>query len=472
MANSTSPAPTSLAAQDEILKAQREDIEALRAQLAELKAQQGDIAALKAQIAELKAAQAASPGVSGNVKTELPVVKDPKAGDGNPGTSSGGASGSGASAPAPAKKWYDSINLRGYTQVRYNRLFETNPDLRNEQGDRSIGGNNSFFLRRIRLIFSGQLNSRVSFYLQPDFASSASSNSLNFGQLRDAYFDVGLDSKNEFRVRLGQSKIPFGFENLQSSQNRLALDRSDGINSAFSNERDLGAFLMWAPDKIRKRFASLVNDGLKGSGDYGVLAFGAFNGQIANRPELNNNRHLVARASYPFEVGRQIIEPHLQAYSGNFVIPTDQISSGVKFASGRSYQDRRAGVGFTMYPRPFGIQAEYNWGRGPEFNPLTDSIESQRLKGGYVLLSYQKKLGKHTLIPFTRYHYYDGGKKHELDARSYRVSEYEIGLEWQPSKQFELTAMYTIAGRRYEDFVRQNNFQRGRLLRLQAQVNY
>ena len=96
-------------------------------------------------------------------------------------------------------------------------------------------------LRRLRravtIIFSGQISKQVYFYVQPDFASSVSSTSLNFTQLRDAYMDIGIDKENEFRIRLGQSKIPFGFANLQSSQNRLPLDRDDALNSAFSNER-------------------------------------------------------------------------------------------------------------------------------------------------------------------------------------------------------------------------------------------
>ena len=126
--------------------------------------------------------------------------------------------------------------------MRYNRLLETNPKLKCEQCDRSWGENGGLFLRRVRIILFGQISERVYFYIQPDFASSASTNSLHFGQLRDAYFDIGLERRNEFRVRLGQSKVPFGFENMQSSQNRLPLDRADGLNSALSNERDLGAF--------------------------------------------------------------------------------------------------------------------------------------------------------------------------------------------------------------------------------------
>ena len=82
------------------------------------------------------------------------------------------------------------------------------------------------------------------------------------------------------------------------------------------------------------------------------------------------------------------------------------------------------------------------------------------------------KKKEQVFIPFIRGQYYNGGKKHELDARSYRVREMEIGIEWQPVKQFELVAMYTISSRRYEDFALQNNLQRGNSLRLQAQINF
>ena len=71
-----------------------------------------------------------------------------------------------------------------------------------------------------------------------------------------------------------------------------------------------------------------------------------------------------------------------------------------------------------------------------------------------------------------RAQYYDGGKKHELDARSYTVNEMEYGIEWQPFKNFELVAMYTFSERRFEDKKSKSNTQKGSLLRLQAQLNF
>jgi hypothetical protein len=369
------------------------------------------------------------------------------------------------------KGWYEKINLRGYGQVRYNRLFETNADLKCEQCDRSWGENGGFFFRRLRLIFFGQIHENVFMYVQPDFASSASANGLHFAQIRDAYFDLSLDKKKEFRFRIGQSKVPFGFENMQSSQNRLPLDRNDGLNSAVSNERDIGVFFYWAPSKIRKRFSYLVSSGLKGSGDYGVIGFGAYNGQTANRNEANNHPHIVGRLTYPFELkNKQIIEPSVQGYYGRSVVTS--VSAGVAGTDRYEYWDNRAAATFVIYPQPFGLQAEYNIGTGPEYNPATNSIEQKKLEGGYATASYFLRIKDQILIPFSRYHYYNGGKKHELDARSYTVNEFEIGAEWQPIPNFELVLMYTISSRRFEDSRTPINTQSGRLLRIQAQFNF
>jgi uncharacterized protein YegP (UPF0339 family) len=372
----------------------------------------------------------------------------------------------------PVKKWYETFGIRGYVQFRYNRLFETNPKLKCDQCDKSWGENGGFFLRRVRIIFSGNISDNVFFYIQPDFGSAATATGLNFGQLRDAYFDISFDKDKEFRVRLGQSKVPFGFENLQSSQNRIPLDRNDGLNSAVANERDLGAFFMWAPKEKRALFARLVNSGLKGSGDYGVVALGVFNGQTANRPELNNSPHVVGRFTWPFELENgQIIEASVQGYTGKYIL--SDTTKGVKQINPQAeYYDHRVAASFILYPQPFGIQAEYNIGKGPQFDPATNSTDNKNLSGGYILASYIFKPGKHILIPFSRYHYYSGGKKHELDARRYEVSELELGLEWQVNKSLEFVSMYTISHRIFEDGKLKENDQRGRLLRLQAQLNF
>jgi len=374
--------------------------------------------------------------------------------------------------PAEEKKWFEKITVRGYIQARYNGLFETNENLGCEQCDKAWGADKGISLKRARINFLGQVYKNVYFKLEVDFASSVSNTSQNYAQVRDAYFDVAFDKDNEYWVRIGQTKIPYGFEILQSSQNRITLDRSDAINSAFLTERDMGVFFYWAPKRIRQLYRDINSQNYKGSGDFGVVGIGIFNGQTANRQEMNKSQHVVARASYPFAIGSQLIEPGIQAYTGKYVMFDTQLSQGVGTSADKNYTDQRVGASFVLYPKPFGIQAEYNIGRGPEFDKNTQSITVKSLHGGYATLNYRLPYKTMFFFPFARYQYYKGGKKFETDARSYNVNQVDFGLEWQLNKNFEVTAEYTISNRTYEDFVLQDNHQQGNLLRLQAQVNF
>jgi len=376
-------------------------------------------------------------------------------------------------ATAVPNKWYEKLSLRGYAQLRYNRLMETNPDLRCEQCDKAIGKNQGIAFRRARLILSGDVHERFFVYIQFDYSADATSTTKHFLQVRDAYFDYAFDAKKEFRLRFGQSKVPYGFENMQSSSNRMVFDRADALNSAVPNERDMGAFLYYAPKKIRARFKYLFDSGLKGSGDYGVAAFGLYNGQTTNKPELNDNLHVVARLSYPLQVGKkQIVEPGIQAYSGQFTLAKDQLSTGVKAVSDLTYLDRRMAGSVVLYPQPFGIMAEYNVGQSPTFDAVSDSIQVQNLRGGYITFSYRHALRNGgALLPFVRFQNYSGAKKHEADARYYNVRETEVGVEWQVFKNLELTLAYALSHRQYSDFKTEYD-ESGRFLRIQLQANY
>ena len=95
------------------------------------------------------------------------------------------------------------------------------------------------------MVLQGDINDHVALYFQSDFAASVSNQSVGERRegavsLRDMYADVFPTGDKSFRIRLGQSKVPYGWENMQSSGNRVPLDRSDGINSAVPSERDLG----------------------------------------------------------------------------------------------------------------------------------------------------------------------------------------------------------------------------------------
>ncbi len=394
-------------------------------------------------------------------------------------------------APAPAAEpekkehFFDHINVRGYTQFRYNQLAATNGKLVNVQGDKSMGEHGGIFIRRARIILSGDIHPYVSMYLQPDFASAAG-DGLNYAQMRDWYFDLFADKDRTLRFRIGQSKIPFGYENLQSSQNRLTMDRSDAINSAAANERDLGAFVYYAPKEIRRRFKALVDDGLKGSGDYGMLAVGAYNGQTANRLELNDNLHVVARVAYPFLFGEQYFEVWGGGYYGIYTVSADDnvvVDPSDTMGGDNDMRDTRADAGFSLYPQPVGLQVEYNIGVGPELTNTSTTVDAEGnsvfagtireefLQGGSALVSVRLQtdsLG--TFFPYVRGMIYEGGKKQETNAPKYSVQEIESGVEWQIIKPLELTAAYTRAERTYSKPPYQQ--EKGGLVRIQVQVNY
>ena len=367
---------------------------------------------------------------------------------------------------ALASKWYEKLNIRGYAQLRYNRLFESNKDLKCPQCDKSIGEKNGFFLRRARIILFGEVSDRVFVYVQPDYASADDAgNQLNYFQMRDAYFDYALTLDKSWRIRSGISKVPFGFQNLQSSSNRPALDRDDALNSALPNERDTGVYLMWSPEEVRTRFKELTSNNLKGSGDYGMFTFGTYNGQTLNRPEKNNDLHRIARFTYPFKLaGGQFIEASVQAYEGKF-----QMINGS--AVGKDFHEQRAAASLVVYPQPLGIQAEYNIGRGPEYDSGSNKVTNQDLRGGYIMPYYQFYYGNNRFFPYVRYQKYDGGKKLE-SASLYEVEEIELGTEWQPNPALELTVAFANSDRLTQSAANNKKHEIGHLLRLQAQFNY
>ena len=393
---------------------------------------------------------------------------------------------------AAAKKEKDStvhsagkMAIRGYLQVRNTALLggENSNKGINLWSDRSVGNvysmadkDKNFIIRRARVIISGSAGDRLDYYIQPDFASSASTTN-NVAQLRDYYGDFNLTKDKVHRIRVGQSKVPYGFENLQSSQNRLALDRADAFNSAVRDERDLGAFYYYTPDNVQKLFKEIQDGGLKHTGNYGMFALGAYNGQGANQQDQNSNYHTVARFTYPWKTeSGQIYEAGIQGYTGKYVrsasayarVPgqTAKATAPTVNASGSAdgFKDERVGISFMMYPMPFGLQGEWNWGKTPGLDvnggttTISDAgkigngvkageIQQKNLNGGYIQTMYKidhVKIGDTdgTVIPFVRWQYFDGYSKAEANAPQNKINDWEVGAEWQIAPEVEFVAYY------------------------------
>lgn len=346
-------------------------------------------------------------------------------------------------------RWYERLKIDGYTQFRFTSLMNDEASLLNVPADRSVSSDESMIIRRGRFKLSGDLSEHLYLYSQLDYAASVFGSGGSFGlQARDLYGDISLDPDHEYRFRLGLSKVPYGWVNLQSSQNRAAMERPDALNSAVEGERDQGAYFMYTPLEVRKRFKELVKSGLKGSGDYGMLTLGAFGGQGLNRSDRNDKVHALARITYPWQFANgQILETSFGGYSGQFVVDTKEITVGdetfTPSAAANGLTDERLALTAILYPQPFGIEAEWTIGRGPQLSGDYRSVGVENLHGGYVQANYRLKTDRGELFPFVRWNYYDGARKFASNAPQNSVNEIDVGLEWSPWPEVEIALMYT-----------------------------
>ena len=447
---------------------------------------QRQIDELKAMIGALQASQPAPAPAPANAspvpaiaQTAPPALPSPAAG--NPAAQPPIQV---AAAPAAKPKaWYEKLRLRGYTQMRVNQIISGDADapagvsrLRSIH-DSGLNGDSNFTFRRMRLVLQGDLNDHVSLYFQPDFAAAVSNQSVgerreNSVSLRDMYADVFPFDDKAFRIRLGQSKVPYGWENMQSSSNRLALDRTDAINTAAAGERDMGIVAYYTPPKVQAIWDRLSADGQKLFGNYGAFGVGVFNGQGLNRSETDNDLMTVALATWPFELDGLGLNGQVFEVGGSVMRNTirPEIRTGGVSATG--FKDNRVNVHAILYPQPFGIQAEWNWGTGPEFVPATGRIEERPLNGGYV--QAMAKIDNSPIgpfYPFARWQYYRGGFKAAINAPRLETEELELGFEFQLDPAFEITTTYGWASRKEADERRFGQAE-GQVLRIQAQWNY
>jgi len=393
-----------------------------------------------------------------------------------------------ANVPKPVSSrtpWYERMKLRGYTQLRYNAVLDAEdaagPDgsrLRSVH-DSSINEDGGFLLRRVRMVLQGDITDRLQLYFQHDFGTAVNNQSSterreNFGQLRDVYVDWFLDPERRLRLRFGQSKVPFGWENLQSSSNRLPLDRSDAINSGVPGERDIGINAYYTPAPVQAIWDRLTKNKQKLFGNYGAFGVALYNGQGTNRTERNTGRMKVAMATWPFALDGlgplfrgQVLEVGGSAMFNRYRV--ELRSGGV---SAEDYRDDRVGVHAILYPQPFGIQTEWMTGWGPQYDGALRSIRSDRLGGGYVQL--MGDLGRTPIgraIPYVRWQHYRGGWKANVDAPRLETDEWELGSEIQLVEALELTIAYARMERREADS-RRIGRATGDLIRTQIQFTY
>ncbi|HUG94008.1 MAG TPA: porin, partial [Planctomycetaceae bacterium] len=271
------------------------------------------------------------------------------------------------------------------------------------------------------------------------------------------------------------------------------LDRNDAFNSATRNERDLGVFFYWTPEWAQDLFGDIMDQGLKGSGNYGLFGIGAYVGQGGSFQEQNDTLHVAARFTYPFVLDNgQIIEAGVQGYTGEYVVlgsairplglgAADITPDGTLQRGDRDgHLDQRVGWTFIYYPQPVGFQAEWTIGRGPALNEEQTALERRSIYGGYATVMYKLDDCCGTWIPFVRWQHMRGGYKSARNAPYSEIDELELGVEWQIRPQIELVMIYTFTDRTNLDAISSSSpvseesygqFE-GQLLRFQFQFEY
>jgi phosphate-selective porin OprO and OprP len=222
--------------------------------------------------------------------------------------------------------------------------------------DTGITNNDTFLIRRARLIFEGAFGKIFSFQLVPEFGGGAAGVS-NAPVIYDANVGVALDPA--FQLKFGKFKSPIGQEMLQND-----------------------AFLLFAERSLATNLVPFRDVGVQASGDVfdGRLnyAVGVFNGAAdatyANNVDLDNNKDFVARViARPFRndpdsplsgLGFGIAGSH--GLNNRSATLTSGYKSDAQetFFSYRSTvlqngESWRVAPQLNFYSGPFGLQGEY-----------------------------------------------------------------------------------------------------------------
>ncbi|MCX7597490.1 MAG: OprO/OprP family phosphate-selective porin [Armatimonadetes bacterium] len=316
-------------------------------------------------------------------------------------------------AEAPKKKaWYDSVKVSGYIQGR----FQYYPDYPN--ADRKTHSS-EFLVRRARFKFTFEPNDFTQVVVEPDVGEGKV-------EARDVYIQRWMGAQKVSSFRLGQQKIPFGFETPQSSSVRLPLERNYLAATMFPGERDTGLVLFYTDPDDRKLFDASRKASF-GVGDYGNLAIGFLNGQGRNQPEVNSSKHFVIRVTKPLSLGDEgrYMELGASYWHGTYFSKWDSD------APGQNFTDELLGFHLFVEPKPFGLQAEY----------YTGETEGGDVDGWYAM-GMLRTGTKGTL--FVRHEDYEGHRKGKGPSYIFDRSRTAIGYAHQIDERNRLTVEYDM----------------------------
>ena len=281
----------------------------------------------------------------------------------------------------------EKVKLSGYIQSQFS-------------SDQAADPETDFRVRRARLKIEAPVTDLAALTLQIDAARAV--------ELKDAYVDLGRKT-DLWRFRMGQGKVPFMYEVLESSSARLEPERSALAAALFPGERDIGAWL---------HLKNVLGDEVPGT----TLDLGAMSGNGPSAADNNDSKDLVARLR--FVLGRKPVDKDTEANSLYVGYLTGKFTN----SKGATTDKRRLGGGISYASGPLWLRGEL----------VTGEDLGKDILGWHAHLAYRFSQTPGTL--FARYDRFDEdsdtdntdfksltvGYQHQLDAKTRVVLAHEL----------------------------------------------
>lgn len=287
------------------------------------------------------------------------------------------------------------MKVSGYMQARYNFW------------DSELDQSDDFDFRRVRLKFANVFNEQgTEAVVQLDMSKlddrGSSSKPIDF---KDCTITHPL-SEN-WKVRLGFTSIPFGFEVPYSSSRRLPFERSRAANKLFPGERDTGLYFSFKPDRANSPHVD----------------FGYSNGVDSWRKTDKDNTGMMARARWMFD---NRSEAGVSWYRGT----REQVVSSPAQSSSSSTQkftnDTWGAFVRWNFPKSWALQGEFYNGE----------ILSTDVSGWYGQVEFKPETVDATM--FYRYDVYE----EKLSSSKAEYDRHTLGVGWNFSPKQRLTLQF------------------------------
>jgi hypothetical protein len=317
------------------------------------------------------------------------------------------------------------ISIGGYVNFLYDYSHQ-------EHNDGELSENSAFQIRRARLDFKGEINPKLDFRVQVDFANSP--------KIADAYMRVKFCKY--INLQAGQFKTPFSLENPYSPLDMEFTDNAQVI-TALSGYKDISGLSNVSMGReigvqLYGTLAQFERNGQK----HPLLTYyvGVFGGNGVNIKTDNMAKDIAGRIEFrPFLKDLVLAG---SAYWGRY--DNDMMDNLLRLRFGGSAEYKNDNLT---------VRGEYIWGKTGLTRTISvediEAIEKYDIttQGFYLTAGYwfhfgwgEKNSVKQKMRPVLRYDFYQKDITAENGASSY----YSVGLDWWPEKHLNLHLNYTL----------------------------